>query len=269
LDAGGVRVESLDTAVVRVVAGSARTVPDSISIVALTRGLGRVTATAGGWRADTAFVPIGRSPITLIDERFEAGLRKNVWRVLGDPPPVVATGAGSAGSAGLVARSDREWESGVLSRSVFPVRSGLSAGVWVSAPFAAAPAVRSFVIALVAADPEEVVDSAAPHFLRLAALSWVGEANRISYAVGREQFTEPLSRLGSENTHRVKIEIAEDRAVLFFVDDTLRWKSTAHVVSVGANSRAQLWLGSQSVPSSVIFDDVILELQPPPLMRRR
>lgn len=258
-------IRSLDSTVIRTI-GSVR-VGDrdsrtaSIKAIAVSSGLARVTASAGGWRADTAFIPIGGGQLTLLSENFEHGIARGIWRALGDPLPAVAGNAGSAGSAGVSTRSDREWESGILSERVFPVTPGLTADVWVKAPFGEPPTSgKTFVIALVAADPVEVPDSLAPQFLHLAAFSWSSVAGRLSYSVGREIFSEPVARLGASNHHVVRISIESDGRVSFLVDGLERWRSTLRVRTSGDNSRAQLWLAGQSDGNDVIFDDVRIAL---------
>ena len=264
---GTVHLDILDPGLIEIRdGGSSATRPsmaDSFSVRALSRGLARIRVSAGSWRADTAYIPIGRDALALLTESFERGLRGSVWRILGVPAPRTERGAGSFASTGLVARSDREWESGALSRTVFPVRGGLTVEVWVKAPFAQpAGAAKSFAVALVAADPAEVLDSIAPKFLRLATVSWVAEAGRLSYAVGREVFTEPLSAIGQSGDHRISIEVGADDLVAFSVDGKQRWKSSLRVRTAGDNSRAQLWLGSQATDREVVFDDVAVRLLP-------
>ncbi|MDQ6718268.1 MAG: AAA family ATPase [Gemmatimonadota bacterium] len=262
---GSIRVKVLDSTLVRIsgiLVVPVTSMTDTIQVTALARGLARVTISAGSWRADTAFIPIGQETLTLLDDNFERGLNREAWRALGYPSPTTKGGVGAAGSAGLVTRSDREWESGVLSRTVFPVRGGIAADVWVKAPFTdRATAARSFVIALVAADPEEVIDSLAPQFLRLATVAWLGEAGRLSYGVGREVFTEPLSQLGGGSEHRITITVGSDDLVAFFVDGRQRWKSGLRLTTEGDNSRAQLWLGGQGAGEDVVFDEAAVRLK--------
>ncbi|MBA3645099.1 MAG: PD40 domain-containing protein [Gemmatimonadaceae bacterium] len=263
------RLSVLDPELLRIEGDPARSSFEGVRVRALGRGLARVMVSAGNWRVDTAFVPIGEDTIALLKDNFDGGFRNETWRALGDPAPFVANRVGSDGSAGLVAKSDREWESGVLSRRVFPMRTGLSADIWVAAPFLQPAAPRSFVVALVAADPAEVVDPVAPHFLRLATVSWLAEAGRISYGVGREVFTEPVSNIGGGKTHRFTISVSGDDAVAFYVDGRLRSKSTLRVRTAGGNSRAQLWLGSQATGGAVVFDDIEVRLQTSAPPRRK
>lgn len=237
---------------------------DSVSIRALGRGLARISVSAGSWRVDTAFIAIGDETLALLEDDFERGLQPRMWRTLGSATPSVERGTGADGSAGLVAHSGREWESGVLSQTVFPIHRGLTASVWVKAPFTQpASAARSFVFALVAADPAEAIDSIAPTFLRLATVSWLGEAGRLSYGVGREIFTEPLGALGAADYHRITIAVATDDRVTISIDGVQRWKSSLRVRTEGDNSRGQLWLGSKGSKKTVVFDNVTVQLEPP------
>jgi hypothetical protein len=178
------------------------------------------------------------------------------------PVAKVRNGAGKGGSPGLVTESGREWESGVLSTAVFPIREGLAIHAWVKAPLnLPASAAKSFALALVAADPPDVLDSITPKFLRLATVSWLAPAGRLSYSVGREIFTEPVSRTGSGDSREVGIEIGPDSRVSFLINGVSRWTSTLRVRTVGENSRAQLWLGSQASGNEVAFDDIAILLK--------
>lgn len=265
LSVANVAIRSLDPSLIRIdtTSGSgADPRAKLVRVVALSSGLARVVAASGGWRADTVFLPIGGETLTLLDEKFENGLNRLAWRALGDPLPGVSPGAGNNGSFGLVTHSDREWESGVLTKKVFPVRTGLTATAWVKAPFSDPPTGgKSFVVALVAADPVDAPDSIAPQFLRLASFSWSSVAGRVSYAVGREVFTEPVTRLPASSHHEVTISIGSEGLVIFGVDGIERWKSTLRVRTSGDNSRAQLWLAGQGTGNEVVFDDAAVQLE--------
>jgi hypothetical protein len=60
----------------------------------------------------------------------------------------------------------------------------------------------------------------------------------------------------------VSITVDVDDRLSFFVDGVLRWKSSLRISTGGDNSRAQLWLGTQSTGQSVIFDDVAIRIEP-------
>jgi DNA-binding SARP family transcriptional activator len=272
LPLGDIRVSALDPGFVRVRGPAQPSDSDlrakRIPIEAVSRGLARFAVSAGNWRADTAFISIGSDTLTLLADNFDAGLSSSRWHRLGVPPAKARNGAGKGGSRGLVTESGREWESGVLSAGVFPIREGLVIHAWVKAPLnLPASAAKSFTLALVAADPADVLDSVAPKFLRLAAVSWLAPAGRLSYSVGREIFTEPVSRTGSGDSREVGIEIGPDSRVSFLINGVSRWTSTLRLRTIGENSRAQLWLGSQTSGNEVAFDDIAILLKTNPKVR--
>ena len=272
LPLGELRLVVVDPAYLRIAGPTRQSDADplaaKIPIQALSRGLARFAASAGNWRADTAFIPVGDESLTLLTDGFDDGLSLSRWHPLGVPSSTVKNAVGKTGSPGLVSRSDREWESGVLSGTVFPIRDGLSIHAWVKAPLGVpAAAAKSFAIALVAADPSEVLDPVAPKFLRLATLSWLGPAGRLSYEVGREIFTEPVARIGVGDAHEMEIEIDADSRVSFYIDGVNRWTSTLRVRTVGDNSRAQLWLGTRASGDDIVFDDIAISLKMRPTRR--
>ena len=125
------------------------------------------------------------------------------------------------------------------------------------APFARAqPA--SLIVALVERPDAGALDPAAPAFLPLASVSWVGEARRIAYAVGREVKTEPVNALASRPAHDVEIRVENDGRVAFFVDGALRWRSTLRLASAASVSHVNIWLAGQTRGTDAGFDGVQL-----------
>lgn len=220
-------------------------------------GFARLVASLGGWRADTAYIRVGAGPLVLARDDFERGLSNDTWISLGEPAPRVEPRSGRLASAGLAPMADREWDSGVLSRSAFRIASGLSLESWMRAPFTSAPVPSaSAAIALVAEEPPEALDSVAPQFLRLVSITWRGDVGRIGYAVEQEIFTEPAAALGAGDAHLFRFTIESDGRVAFYADGKLRWRSTARATRSGKNSSAQLWLGGRGTGAVVTFDDV-------------
>jgi len=220
-------------------------------------GFARLVASLGGWRTDTAYIRVGAGPLVLAREDFERGLPKDTWISLGKPAPRVEPRSGRRASAGLAPMADREWDSGVLSRKVFRIRSGLSLETWMRAPFTSTSVPSaSAAIALVAEEPPEALDSVAPQFLRLVSVSWLGDAGRIGYAVDQEIFTEPAAALGDGNAHVFRFTVESDGRVAFYADGKLRWRSTVRATRARENSSAQLWLGGRGTGAAVTFDDV-------------
>ena len=220
-------------------------------------GYSRLVASLGGWRTDTALIRVGAGPVALARDDFERGLSKDAWISLGQPAPRVEPRTGRLASAGLLPMADREWESGVLSRSVFRIRSGLSVEAWMRAPYGRTSVpLASAAIALVAEESPDALDFVAPQFLRLVSISWLGDAGRIGYAVDREIFTEPAAALGAGDAHVFRFTIESDGRVAFYADGTLRWRSTIRATHSEKNNSAQLWLGGRGTGADVTFDDV-------------
>ena len=90
------------------------------------------------------------------------------------------------------------------------------------------------------------IDSVAPQLLPLVAISWDGEASRISYSVGPQSKSDPISVIGADTRHRMRLVVSRAGAVSFFVDSRLRWTSSLRFLGSGADSRARLWLGGRA-----------------------
>ena len=228
----------------------------SRTLVARTAGLGRTVAKAGAWRADTVFTLIGETPLTIMLDDFTGGLNASRWYVLGNPSPLVASSAGHAGSAGLVLRSDRQWESGVLSKEVFPLRPGLTVSGRVRAPFASSGHPGGFTLALVAAEAANAIDVAAPQFLKVAALSWLPEAGRLAYSAEREFWSEVVRFARADGWHSFTIEVEGDGRVAFHVENELRRRSSIVLTGKEGDPKVQLWIGGRATGDAVVVDDV-------------
>ncbi|MGI8619670.1 MAG: ATP-binding protein [Gemmatimonadaceae bacterium] len=222
-------------------------------------GLARIVATVAEWRSDTALIQVGSGGQTPIRDDFEATRLSAQWIALGSPRPSVAPDVGRGRSRGLVPNHDSRLESGILSTSLVSVRQGLMFQSWAAAPFAAAGAMpASMNMSLVVADPRYLAGTVPPRFLKLASITWLGEARRIEYAVGRESQTEPVAALGSTTEHVFQMLVEPSRRVAFYIDGKLRWRSTVPLGPSAEEQRVQLWLGARAAGSSVVFDDVML-----------
>ncbi|MBI4409300.1 MAG: PD40 domain-containing protein [Gemmatimonadetes bacterium] len=279
--------EILDPEIAQIAAPPRRRVAASeegageVAVLGLREGLARVVATTGGWRADTAYVKVGRGPLTVLADDFEAGVDSARWIALGEPAPASPPGSGRAATRGLVPNADRQWESGVLSRAALPLGFGLSIEAWVRAPFTAGATPATLVLALTAPPIPGSVDPRAPQFLRIASLTWHGEAGRFAYAVEREVWTEPVAAsvlagstpggggpftadsgaraaaAGGADEHRFRIEVEDDGRVAFYIDGKLRWRSTLALTGTSGYPRAHLWLGGQGTGTSALDDLVV------------
>ncbi|MEK7401682.1 MAG: AAA family ATPase [Gemmatimonadota bacterium] len=238
--------------------------PSEQPFVALTDGLARIEVTIGGWRTDTAYVRIGDGPVSLLHDAFGGPSLGAAWRALGEPSPSVAT---LGGATALVMNADRQWESGVLSRNSFPLRTGLSVEATLHAPFHVHAAATTASLSLVAPDPPDAIDHDAPRFLRLISITWNADAQRLVYAAEREVFVEAVPDGLRGNARTLAIQVSADGTVAFLVDGVRRWQSTLRAVRGDRSSRAQIWLGGQDTGSRIGFSNVSASLAGPPPAR--
>lgn len=223
-------------------------------------GMARIIASLGAWRADTLFAVVGSAPVVLIDESFSDGLAAAAWTVLGSPPSTVVAGAGVRGSSGLVLRSGRQWESGILSTRAVPLRKGLMVTARVRAPFNSTAERSGFTLALVAAEPPAMIDPAAPQFLKVAALSWLPESGRLSYSAEREFWSEPATFARDDEWQDFRIEVEGDGRIAFYVGNRLRRRSEVVVTGREGAFPVQLWVAGRGADGDVGVDDVRLSL---------
>lgn len=254
-DPGLVRWSSLDPAIVqiRAISGS----PDRVLLIAERQGSARITVDAPGWRSDTVLVHASPTGIAAVREDFESPSLSRFWTSLGSPAPHLGPDAGRGRSGGLVLNGDAQWETGILGAQFLTLRPGLSVQLWLSAPFTTyGPLGREVSIALVAPDARTSLDSISPQFLKLVSFSWMGDAARFRYAVEREFRTEPAVLLGNANQHRIRITIEPSGQAAFYVDGTLRWRSSVLATTSDGLRRVQLWIGSRATGSLAAVDDV-------------
>ncbi|HEY8176520.1 MAG TPA: AAA family ATPase [Gemmatimonadaceae bacterium] len=242
----------LDTAIARLTPDSGAEA-SSRMIQGVRGGLARVVATVGRWRSDTALVRVGLARVSLLKDELS-----NVhWRLLGDPVPMRS---GERQGHGLLLRAGRDWDSGMLSRGTVPMVPGLTLEATLDAPWSAAPDISTEAsMALVAPEESAAIDSAAPQFLRLASISWKGAAGRLAYAVGKEIFTEPIGAVTTGSRH-FAIRVDDDTTVSFFVDRTLRWRSTLRLAAPRAETRAQIWIAGRATHDRVRVSAVSVAL---------
>ena len=250
--------ESLDPAIL-LLPENGTAAPGSTAVSGGMSGLGRVVVRAGAWRADTAVTLVG-APLRILADDFAGGLSASRWTALGEPVPFVSSTAGVGGSNGLVLRSDRQWESGVLGTNLVPLRPGLSVSARVRAPFSSAGQPGGFTIALVAAEPSGMLDRSAPQFLKIVALSWLSEAGRLAYSAEREFWSESVRFERGADWHRFRIEVEADGRIAFYVEDRLRRRSSIVVSGRAADALVQLWIAGRGTGGDVVVDDVRLQL---------
>jgi hypothetical protein len=92
-------------------------------------GTTRLIVSAGGMQADTVALHVGFAEVdTLLVEDWASGLDESVWRIFGQPAPVVVAGVLPDGRPGLLSNGDFNYHSGLVSRRRFVVSpEGLTA----------------------------------------------------------------------------------------------------------------------------------------------
>jgi DNA-binding SARP family transcriptional activator len=250
LPSPSVRWANLDPALVDLTPGS----DTSAILTGIRAGLARIAISAGGWRTDTALFRIGNARIDLIADAFNSGVSKSTWSPVGDSAPQIKM---FNGNGELSAKSGRQRESGVLSRTRLPFYSGFFVRAAVRAPLRAPTAQRSFTIALVSEDSSAIPGSQQK---RLATIQWVGQAARIAYSVDRETWTEPLGTLADKDQHVFEMLVDAEGKVSFNIDGKQHWRSRLRIPN--GTQPGRLWLGSQGAADLVSFDNVQAGLQP-------
>jgi DNA-binding SARP family transcriptional activator len=229
------------------------------SFVALRHGLARVAVTVGGWRTDTAYVRIGDAPVSLMQDEFSGGRLATSWRLLGQPLPALGSVPGDNGA--LLMRSDRQWESGVLSSAPVPIRPGLVVEATLHASFQMHAAATTASLALVAPDPPEAIDTIAPQFLRLIAITWNADERRFIYSAERDVFVESVPAGTVGDARVLRIVVNADGTVSFLVDGKQRWRSTLRVLRAAQARSALVWLGGQDTGADAAFGRISVSLQ--------
>lgn len=210
-------------------------------IVGRRPGLARLVVDVGRWRFDTAAIRIGSAPLVIL-QGVPASAQ---WRALGQPVPVF-------GPDGARLGADREWESGILARSIAPLLPELT----LTAEFTGGGGLDSTMIssssvsvALVAPEQVAALDTVAPQFLRHASFTWDADTRRAVYAAGREVFSQQAAFPAGAAPMRVELRVETDSTVSFIVNGTLRWKSTLRVITTRSDPHVQAWIGGRSTGS--------------------
>ena len=212
----------------------------------------RVAAAIPGWRFDTLDIVVDASSSADLGDDFAQGISATRWRVLGSPLPFIRRGANNR--AVLYPNGDLEWQSGLLGRRAIGLADSLSLGATFVAAFGGKGVEAAMLIlALVDEDALTGGDSLAPQIRPVVGVAWDGEAGRLNYSVGSESKSDPLSALGTSDSHDVRIVVSRDGAVRFFVGDRLRWTSSLRFLGTSANRRARVWLGGRATGDQAGF----------------
>lgn len=210
-------------------------------------GIARLVASVGEWRFDTAFVRVGTQPIALMTLEPEP-TRMREWQVVGSPQPAVTI---IGGHPLLSLNADREWDSGVLSRSAFPLAPSLEFAALLMLPRTVRDPATSVSMALVAPEADDALDHDAPQFLSYASFTWSAEPRRFVFAVGREVHVESArDSPGAEVDVRLRVE--PDSTVTFIVNGAPRWRSALRVITPRQGGEAHAWIGGRATSAAAI-----------------
>jgi hypothetical protein len=212
-------------------------------------GDARIAASIPGWRYDTLVIHIASSVEAGFSEDFRAGISSQRWTALGIPAPFIKRGPD--GVAALFPNGDAQWQSGLLSRDAFALRSGIDVAATFFAPFDEPPLPGALLeLALVGVAGNGTIDRTAPQFADYVRVVWDGEASRLTYAVGPEAKSDPLSQLPRHKSHSIRVSIGNNGAVTFYVDGSIRWTSSLRFLGGVTEPQAHIWLGGKASGTS-------------------
>jgi hypothetical protein len=120
-------------------------------------------------------------------------------------------------------------------------------------------AAASMELALIPAEARSQIDATAPQFASLASVVWNAESDRVTYAIGRETFSEGTSGLLGSGSHLVSVAVDTAGNVAFSIDGSTRWKSALRFIGEGTHRRVRLWLGGRATSTWGAFSDVLIE----------
>jgi DNA-binding SARP family transcriptional activator len=239
-DSVDVRLLQPTTAVLRL--SPARGASHSWQVLTRGRGVVRVLASIPGWRDDTLAIDVGGSIVGGLSDDFSNGISPDKWIVAGAPRPEVRP---VDGGFALFPRADQQWQSGILSRREISLGDSVDVEATLRAPFDGSP-VAGAELTLAIVRNGAGLDSVAPQLNSLVGVSWNGEASRLTYSVGAQSKSDPLSALGAGGRHRMRIVVSRAGEVSFYVDARLRWTSSLRFLGSAADQRGRLWLGGRA-----------------------
>jgi hypothetical protein len=204
-------------------------------------GSTQITASIPGWRVDTMTLRVGRTGPAGVSDDFAAGIAER-WIALGSPRPVTRF---VDGVPSLFPNADLQWQSGLLSRTIVSLAGPVDISATFSGPFAGRPiAGASLTLALV--EDRADMDSVAPQTNAFVGISWDGEASRFTYSVGPQSKSDPVSVIGGDKAHAMRIVLGPGDQVTFFIDNRARWTSSLRFLGTNAERRARIWLGGKA-----------------------
>jgi Tol biopolymer transport system component/DNA-binding SARP family transcriptional activator len=249
---------SSDSSIVRLADSASMS---TVRLAAHGAGAASVVAQIPGWRRDSLALEVGQSSPSLFADDFSRGVLGPAWWPRGSPLPRVAAAPGEGSGRAMYPNADREWSSGILSEATIDLGRPVAVSARMYAPFGGRPIpAASMELSLIPADARSQLDATAPQFTALASVVWNGESDRVTYAVGREAFSEGTSGLPlNRGSHLVSIAVDSEGNVTFSLDGIARWKSALRFVGEGVDRRVRLWLGGQATSTWGAFSEVRIE----------
>jgi DNA-binding SARP family transcriptional activator len=232
-----------------------QSVGGSMRIAAKREGTARLIASLAGWRADTVTLVVAPANNALRDD-FNAPLSPARWITLGDPQPFVGPQPQSASGHALFPNGDLEWDSGVVSRSIFTLSPGVVVRARLLAPFSGRPSASTITIGFA---PVGTYDVRTPQVHPAISISWDGQSNALHYTVGRDTYSDAPAVRSDSLAHDVQFRIAADSTVIFTVDGRDRWRSSLRYSADFSQPRVQLWVGGRATGRAVAVASVSAE----------
>ena len=248
--AARVRWRSSDPAVVRVG-------PDGGAEV-LSEGEAVLTASAGGWKADTLRVvsrALAELPrLVLLAEDWRSGIDPGRWIPAGAPPSEVVRGEGPSGAA-FLNNGDENYKSGVFTRRELPLEDGLSVAWWARLPFAGRN-YQNLLVGLTTGTEPRPGHGGPPHpdVLLFAASALPARHHVSTHHPTSRDAGVPLPA-DPEAWHRYGLELRPDGSVLYLVDGRLRWRSPPGFVD-RVPDRARLEVAGGSLRARILAGPV-------------
>ena len=227
------------------------------ALAGIKAGAARVAVSVPGWRYDTLTVRVGGSVQPGLSDDFRAGIRAERWRKLGVPTPFV--GPDASGTPALFPNGDFQWQSGLLSVESVSIRDGIDVAATFTAPFAGQPMPAALLeLSLVADARDQELDPTAPQLSGYVGVAWDGETGRLTYSVGAESKSDPISTLGTQTRHTVRFVIDAGGSVAFSVDGKPRWSSSLRFLGGARGPMARVWLGGRASGSGASINNLVV-----------
>ncbi len=237
----------------------------SAVVVALRAGTAQVVASAGGWRADTVSVRVGRTRTeagraSLLEEDWSRGIDGSRWRAYGEPAPRVVLREDGEARSGfrrfLDPNGDANYASGVVSRPSFPLAGGLTLEFESVVP----PSDRLYeqvVVGLDLAGARDSADWARRGRVDVAQVNLRADRRHPALELGGE--TRVVRSAAVEGArHRHALQIGPDGRISYAMDGRLLWQAPEKLSQELLGERAVVRVAGRSLRTDVRIGTVRL-----------